>query len=158
MNLIPLRDDLFFPLEQVFDKFYQDFFHNKAAINTVKSNQTYPKMNVYLQDDSFIMKFAVPGLKEDDLDLEYKNDNTVTVRGKMSEEHSSSTQASYYIRELRQSTFERSLVLPEFVAGEPESAVLSDGLLTLTWKLKPKKDDSIKKITIKKQKPQLPSH
>ena len=65
MSLIPLRDDLFFPLEQVFDKFYQDFFHNKAAINTVKSNQTYPKMNVYLEDDSFIMKLAVPGLNED---------------------------------------------------------------------------------------------
>lgn len=150
MNLIPLRDDLFFPLEQVFDKFYQDFFHNKSAINTVKSNQTYPKMNVYLEGNSFVMKLAVPGLKEDDLDLEYKNDNTVTIRGKMSDEHSSSPQASYYIRELRQSTFERSLILPEFVTGEPESAILSDGLLTLTWKLKPKKDESIKKISVKR--------
>ena len=107
-------------------------------------------MNVYLEDDSFIMKLAVPGLNEDNLDIEYKNDNTVTIRGKMAEEHSASNQASYYIRELRQSTFERSLILPEFVTGEPESAILSDGLLTLTWKLKPKKDETIKKISVKR--------
>jgi HSP20 family molecular chaperone IbpA len=150
MNLIPLRDDLFFPLEQVFDKFYQDFFHNKSAINTVKSNQTYPKMNVYLENNQFIMKLAVPGAKEENLEIEYKNDNSVTIRGKMAEQHSASTQASFYIKELKQSIFERSLILPEYVQGEPESAELSDGLLTLTWKLKPKKDESIKKIIIKK--------
>ena len=149
MNLTPLRNDLFYPLEQVFDKFYQDFFHNKAAINTAKSNQSYPKMNVYQDENTFKIVFAVPGTTDDDLELEYKNDNTVTLRGKMSQEYHANSNATFYVRELRQSSFERTIILPESVTGEPE-AELKDGLLTLIWKLKPPQDDTVKKITVKK--------
>lgn len=149
MNIIPLRDDLFFPLEATFDKFFQDFFNSKSNINVAKANQGYPKVNVYEDGENFKMIFSVPGLKEDNIDLEYRNDNTVTIRGKMSQSYSSPNDAKYYLRELRSSTFERILLLPDNVSGEPNSAELSDGLLTLTWKIKPKLNNSIKKITIK---------
>lgn len=158
MNLIPLRDDLFFPLEATFDKFFQDFFNSKSNLNVAKSNQGYPKANVYEDDNHFKMVFSVPGLKEDNLELEYRNDNTVTIRGKMSNEHSTPNSAKYYLRELRTSTFERILLLPDNVQGEPQSAELSNGLLTLTWSLKPKKNESVKKISIKKPQDQLDSH
>lgn len=150
MNIIPLRDDLFFPLEATFDKFFQDFFNSKSNINVAKANQGYPKVNVYDDGSHFKMVFSVPGLKENNIELEYRNDNTVTIRGKMAQSHSSPIDAKYYLRELRTSSFERILLLPDNVSGEPNSAELNDGLLTLTWTLNPKKNDSIKKILIKK--------
>ena len=48
MQLLPNRDDYFFPIEATFNKFFDDFFHNKnTLLNVTKANSGYPKMNYY---------------------------------------------------------------------------------------------------------------
>jgi len=153
MNLIPLRNDYLFPLEQTFDKFFNDFFRDKSNINTVKGSGGYPKLNAYLENDAFKMVFSVPGVHQDDLEVEYNDDHTISVKGKMSSKYQSTTnESNYFVRELRQSYFQRVLTLPESIEGEPEAS-LSDGLLTLTWKIKKLEEKSKKRITIKSESP-----
>jgi len=142
-----LRDELFFPLEATFNKFFDDFFANKSNSNVAKANSGYPKLNSYIDGDSYKLSFAVPGVLLEDLEVDYQG-NTVTIRGQASKRHQSSTD-SYYIRELRLSSFERTVTLPDLVDGEPEEAKLSDGILTLTWKLNPKLNPNVKRISIK---------
>jgi len=143
--MIPLRDEFYFPLEQTFNKFFDDFFNTRANVNVAKSNLGYPKINTYFEDDTYKICFAVPGLTTDELEVEYGDNRIVTIFGKTAHKYQSAT-ASYTTREIRLSSFERSVQLPEGVNGEPVNAVLADGILTLTWKLTPK--DTKNKIRI----------
>lgn len=145
--IVPLRDDLFFPLEQTFEKFYRDFFGDKSNFNIAKSSSGYPKTNAYIDGEHFKMLFSVPGVSKDDLEIEVDG-NTVTVKGKMSSKYCSAKESEYLVRELRQSFFTRTLSIPNGVVGEPEAS-LSDGILILTWETERAKDPPVKRIEIK---------
>jgi len=149
MNLIPRRDDLFFPVESAFNKFFDDFFLNKSNLNTAKANIGYPKLNLYQTAGETKLVFSIPGLKSEDLTLEYGPGNCVTISGRMNNVYKGSDDSVYYYREIRGSSFERVVPLPENIEGEPDSATLQDGLLTLTWKNKASPQQLAKKIQIK---------
>ena len=116
-----MRNNLFFPIETTFDKFFQNFFNSKSSLNAAKANQGYPKTNVFEDDKHFKMALSVPRLKEDNLELKYRNDNIATIHCKMSQEHSTPNNSKYYLLKLRTSTFKRILFLPDNVQGEPHT-------------------------------------
>jgi len=148
-NLVPRRDDLFFPIEQAFDGFFNDFFSKSSPLAKVKSASGYPKMNAWKSDGKFGLTFAVPGMTSEDLDVEIDSNNTLTIRGKMSSEYESPEGSSYYLKELRQSSFERSVVLPDFVDGDPETS-MKDGILSLAWNVAEKPEvEGVRKISLK---------
>lgn len=151
MHLVPLRDDLLFPLEQTFNKFFDDFFSSKSNINQTRSNLGYPKMNCFSNENSFCIQFAVPGMEEEDINLVFNEDNSITISGKMSSEHKNGDKTTYYVREVRQSHFERTVKLPDTVVGPPSKAELKSGLLKLSWDLKPPERKDKKKIAIEKK-------
>jgi len=151
MHLIPLRDDLMFPLEQTFNKFYDDFFGNKSLLNVAKANSGYPKINCYRDDTHYRIRFAVPGVTADDLDIEYGPNRTITIKGKTAKKYHTGDESSYFVRELRMSAFERTLALPDFVDEGSEEALLSDGILTLSWKLREPAVRQVKKIAVKSE-------
>jgi HSP20 family molecular chaperone IbpA len=70
----------------------------------------------------------------------------------MSTSYESSSKSVYYVKELRQSAFKRTLALPSYAKEEPD-AILEDGILTLKWKQPEKlKIPEPKKISIKQIK------
>lgn len=145
--LLPLRNDIFFPLEQSFEKFYRDFFSNKTNLDVIKGSSGYPKVNVYMDNKKFKMLFSVPGVAREDLEVEMDG-STVTVKGKMSSKYCSDQDSQYLVRELRQSYFTRTLQVPPEAVGEPE-AELVDGILTLSWDTALEDESTVKKIAIK---------
>lgn len=148
MTLIK-RDDFLFPLEATFNKFFDDFFRTKGNLDTAKSNIGYPKLNLHQDKDSTKLVFSIPGLKSEDINLEYGPGNCVTISGKMNATYKGGDDSVWYYREIRSSSFERVVPLPENIEGEPDSATLQDGLLTLTWKNKASPKLLSKKIDIK---------
>jgi len=151
MNLVPLRDDFLFPIEQTFNKFFEDFFNNKSNLNVAKANSVYPKVNSYIDGDYYKLSFAVPGVSADDLEVDYSETHAVTVKGKTAKKYQTGTDSKFYVRELRLSSFERTVALPDMVDGEPEEAVLADGILTLAWKLTPTKNQTKIRIAVKSE-------
>jgi len=148
MNIIPNRNDVLFPIEVTLNKFFDDFFNNKHSIlSSAKANAGYPKLNYYQTDEKICMVFAVPGINKEDLEIEYNQDNTLTVRGKMNESYSESN-ANYFVRELRTSSFSRTVVLPGSSLDKP-TAKLENGLLILEWTLAPPKPKAKQLIEIK---------
>ena len=147
LSTVPRREDLMFPIEQSFNKFFDDFFSSNP-LSKVKANAGYPRMNAYETDDKFVIALSVPGMKKDDINIEINSNHMLTVEGKMSEDYQAPDDAGYYLRELRQSSFSRSVQLPEHAQGDPQ-AVMKDGILELTWHIFTKKPDPVRKITIK---------
>ena len=130
-GLMQKRDDVFFPLQTQFDRFFNDFFHDNKILNVVKSTSGYPKMDIIEEKDKFIVRIAIPGVNPKNIKVEMLND-AVKIYGKMEEEYKSSEDAIYYVRELHKSQFSRSVALPDYIKGEP-IADCKNGILTLTW-------------------------
>lgn len=135
-GLVPLRDDVFFPLEQQFNKFFDEFF-NKNTFSNVGKNSGFPKLNVHEKDGELVLTVSASGMTTEDLKVEVSPDKVLTIWGRMSEQYHSPEDSKVYLRELRSSAFERHVQLPDHVEGEP-TACLKDGMLTLKWKLKGK--------------------
>jgi HSP20 family molecular chaperone IbpA len=142
------RNDLFSALDEDFHKFFDSFFGRELGNLNIKGN--FPPMNVARYNDTLEVKFTVSGMTPEDVQVDVSELGVVTVSGRMSQEHRSKDGSNHYIREIKESMFQRSIQLPEDVMGDPE-AVLKDGILTLTWKVKspPEPDKEVKKIQIK---------
>lgn len=147
-GLVPHRNDLFAPIEQHFNKFFEEFW-NQKGLDTIKATAGFPKLNAYEKNGELYMTFSVAGISANDLHVDVTPDGYLVLSGKMSEEHQSPEDAVWYIRELRQSSFERRLKLPDSVEGDPK-AMLKDGMLTLKWSLKNSKKElqTTKRITV----------
>jgi HSP20 family molecular chaperone IbpA len=154
-HLPTLRDDLFFPLEQSFDDFFQNFF-SESSLDTIKGKSGYPRLEAGVEGNHWVVRAAVPGVSYDSLNVEIEEKPNPTasttyeqktlepvrvlrISGKMSEEYESPKDAKLYRKELRKSSFSREMNLPYEAEGQPEAS-LKDGILTLKWKLKSKEE------------------
>jgi HSP20 family protein len=150
------RDDFLFPIESQFNKLFDQFFSPNKIKDSLKNSQGYPKMDVFEDEEKLMVKIALPGIKIEDISVEFNNTNSsspeVTISGKSSMNNEINGKSVYYVKELRQSAFRRTLALPNYVKDEPE-ATLEDGILTLKWKHPEKpKETEPKKINIKQIK------
>ena len=150
----PTRNELFYPLQQVFDRFFDEFYSDLSP-SSIKAKAGFPRWDIYQTDTTWNVELCVNGCDVNDVNVEIlPADQTsgyermLKISGRVSEEHQIDEKAQYYIRELRRSAFERSVYLPNNITGDPE-AVMKNGILKLTWNLPDKPIPKIKKIEIK---------
>lgn len=149
-----LRDDLFSPFEQVFDDFFANFFRG-STFDKVKSTSGYPKMDIFEEDGYWVVQAAIPGVKPEDVEVEIVPQEevpflTLRISGKMSEEVQTKD-VKYEVRELKKSSFSRTIGLPGWVEGDPEASI-KDGLLKLRWIMPPALEQNhVRKIAINKE-------
>jgi len=102
-------------------------------------------LDVIETSHSFLVKAAVPGVDPKDVDISV-DDNVLTIRGEFNQEEESSEE-SYYRRELRYGSFQRSLRLPPTVDAENAEAQFENRMLKLTLPKKPEARARSIKIT-----------
>lgn len=151
VNSVPLRKSVLDHHEQILNKFFDDFFGNRK--NYIHSNTSYPKMDIFEDDLYFCLDFAVPGVDEKDLDIEtVKETKLLTISG--SSKISRQKEYYYHLKELKQSSFTRTIQLPDNIELDPEVCVLKNGILYMAFKKIVAKEEepteTIQKITIKK--------
>ena len=106
---------------------------------------TFP-IDVKVENDSFVIKALLPGVKPEDLDIQIVNE-IVTIAGELKAERDED--ASYLLAERPSGKFHRVLTLPTPLDASKVEADLENGILTL---LVPKAEEA-KPHTIKiKQK------
>jgi len=162
MKMLSHRDDFLFPIENQFNKLFDQFFSDNKIKDSLKASQGYPKMDVVECENSLMVKVALPGLKAEDIDLNFDLSNQdepkLTISGtgisksNKAESLKPPNEVFYHVKDLRQSSFKRTLLFPKYVNTEPD-ATLEDGILTLTWKIPEKvKEPEVRKIAIKEIK------
>ena len=169
MNLIRknnhLRDELFFPIQLQFDKFFEEFFRG-TNVGSVVATGSYPKMDILVEDDKWKIKAAIPGVNPDDIVVEMvptmsptesiygvdTKEMTLKITGKMSEEYQSPEDAGYYVKELKKSSFQRQIKLPDWIKDDPEAS-FKDGMLVLSWDMPKETSENVesRRIDIKKE-------
>lgn len=101
-------------------------------------------LDVIENDNDFVVKASLPGLKPEDIDVTY-NKGMLTIRGELKEERESE-KGQYHLRERRYGTFARSISLPSTINADEIDATYRDGVLTL--RLPKMEEAKPKRITV----------
>ena len=94
-----------------------------------KEEEAQLTVDVYQTPSEIIIKTMVAGVKPEDLEVSITRDS-VTIRGKRSEDRSVSNH-EYYHRELYWGSFARTITLPEEISVDEAEAVEKHGMLIL---------------------------
>jgi HSP20 family protein len=119
----PIRelDSLQGDMNRLFDR----FFEGRAANGT--SRRWVPAMDLVETDDHLVLRGDLPGMTEDDVDIEIK-DSVLTVSGERRAEHEDKGEG-YHRVERAFGSFSRSLSLPQGIEPERVEANFKDGVL-----------------------------
>jgi HSP20 family protein len=119
----PIRelDSLQSDMNRLFDR----FFEGRAA-NGI-SRRWIPAMDLLETEDHLVLRGDLPGMTEDDVDIEIK-DNVLTVSGERKAEHEDKGEG-YHRVERSFGSFSRSLTLPAGVDAGQVEASFDNGVL-----------------------------
>jgi HSP20 family protein len=119
----PIRelDSLQSDMNRLFDR----FFEGRAANDT--SRRWIPAMDLLETEDHLVLRGDLPGMTEDDVDIEIK-DNVLTVSGERKAEHEDKGEG-YHRVERAFGGFSRSLTLPVGVDAGQVEANFDNGVL-----------------------------
>lgn len=86
-----------------------------------------PAMDLVETDDEFVLRADLPGLSEQDVNIELE-DNVLTISGERKSEHEQRREG-YYRVERASGAFSRSLTLPEGIDADSIKASFDKGVL-----------------------------
>ncbi len=87
-------------------------------------------LDVTENEDNFVVKASIPGIKPEDLDVTVNGD-TLTIKGELKADEEKKDER-YHLRERRWGAFQRSVTLPAPVKTDQVQADYNNGVLTLT--------------------------
>jgi len=91
-----------------------------------------PALDVMETPEEFTVKMALPGWKPEDVEVTVEN-GVLTLRGEWKQAEERRDDKSRWLqREIRYSSFERSIHLPTEVEADKATAMFENGMLTLT--------------------------
>ena len=116
-------------LQNEMNRLFSTFFDNPAGngANGTSLRRWVPAMDLVETEDHFVLKADLPGLGEDDVSIEIR-DNALTVSGERKAEHESRERGWYRV-ERQFGRFSRSLTLPEGVDADRVEAEFDKGVL-----------------------------
>ena len=103
---------------------------NTLFEDTVPNQRWTPAMDLVEADDHFVLRADLPGLAEEDVSIEVR-DNALTISGERKAEHEKRERGFYRV-ERSFGRFSRSLTLPDGVDPDAISASFDRGVLQVT--------------------------
>ena len=115
-------------LQNDMNRLFNTFFDTPSTGNGGNTPRRWiPAMDLVETDEHFVLKADLPGLAEEDVNLEVE-DNVLTVSGERQAEHEDKREG--YVRvERSYGAFRRSLTLPEGIDPERVTASFDKGVL-----------------------------
>jgi HSP20 family protein len=114
-------------IQSEMNRLFNTFFDTPTAGNGQGARRWIPAMDLVETDDAFVLKADLPGLAEDDVNIEVE-ENVLTVSGERKAEHEEKREGFVRV-ERSYGSFRRSLTLPEGVDPEAVSASFEKGVL-----------------------------
>ena len=114
-------DSLQGDMNRLFDRFFEGRGTNGA------SRRWIPAMDLVETEDALVLRGDLPGMSEDDVDIEIK-DNVLTVSGERKAEHEEKSEGFHRV-ERAFGSFSRSLTLPRGIEAEKVEANFDNGVL-----------------------------
>jgi HSP20 family protein len=110
------------PFTTDFDRLFNTLFDRSQA-----TQRWVPSMDLVEGEDHFLLRADLPGLSEEDVNIEVR-DNALTVSGERKSEHEQ-REKGWYRLERQFGRFSRSISLPEGVNADAIDASFHNGVL-----------------------------
>lgn len=137
-------------MNRLFDDAFSGFGLPAAFTPSGFSGDVAPHIDMRETDDAIEIDVELPGVSEDDVDVEL-SDNMLTIRGeKRVEKKDEDKKGGYHYLERAYGSFARSVPLPFDVDPDKVNASFKNGVLKLTLPKPPEEQRRTKKIAIKK--------
>jgi HSP20 family protein len=136
-RFVPLRSSFndLAVLQNRLNSIFSDFARPEGETDQLATGNFVPAVDVYEDEHKLVLKFEVPGIKPEDLDIRVEN-RTLTVRGERKFE-SDQKEENFHRIERRYGSFVRSFTLPPTVDTENVQAETEHGVLRLSLSKKP---------------------
>lgn len=154
-SLAPIRRDPFTALremtselERMFDEpFWGTFRWPSRVFAGPRAAGWSPEIDVFEKDNRLFVKVDLPGMKKDDVKVEFA-DGQLVVSGERKSE-AEEKKESFYRCEREYGSFYRSVPVPEGVTFEDIQATFSDGVLEVSVPLPARAETKVRKIEIR---------
>jgi len=134
-------------IERFFDRMYEDWrpFPRRWALENLPFRMSLrtPALEVYEEGDELVVKGELPGITQEDLDIELTG-TTLTIKGEKKREREVKEE-DYYRCERSYGAFTRTIELPYEVQADKVKATLKNGVLDVRLQ----KTEEAKKKTVK---------
>ena len=118
-----------FTLQNRLNSIFGDHYRNQDATDPASTKSFVPAVDVYEDEHKIVLKLEVPGLKQEDFNIQLEN-NTLTVRGERKFEKEEKEENFHRI-ERRYGSFFRSFSVPTTVNQEGVKASYDAGVLRI---------------------------
>jgi HSP20 family protein len=129
----PFRDVL--SLQNRMNSLFQDFGRGQTENDLVSTAAFVPPVDIYEDEHRIVLKLEVPGMKENELDIQLEN-NVLTVKGERKFEKEEKEENFHRI-ERRYGSFYRSFTVPNTVNTENVKAGYDAGVLRIELQKRP---------------------
>jgi HSP20 family protein len=116
-------------IQSEMNRLFNSFFDTPTTGNGSAARRWLPAMDVVETDDHFVLTADLPGLSEEDVNIEIE-ENVLTVSGERKAQHEEKREGFVRV-ERSYGSFRRSLTLPEGVDAEAVSANFDKGVLEI---------------------------
>jgi HSP20 family protein len=114
-------------LQSEMNRLFDGFFGAGRGTNGTRARRWIPAMDLVESEDHLVLRADLPGMSEDDIEIEIK-DGVLTVSGERKSEQEHKDEG-YYRVERAFGSFSRSLTLPDGVSADQVSANFDKGVL-----------------------------
>lgn len=116
-------------LQNRLNSLFQDYNRGEGSEDPITAAAFVPPVDIYEDDHKIVLKLEVPGLKQEDLDIQLEN-NTLTVRGERKFEKEEKEENFHRI-ERRYGSFYRAFTIPNTVNPDSIKADYDAGVLRI---------------------------
>ena len=143
------RDAFIRSFDSMFDDMLNTTFPTIKDMGVSVTKGAYPKVNIVSHDDKVEIVAELAGFSKKDINLEIE-EGLLTISGKSpSCDDDDKGGPTYYLRELKRSSFKRSFKINDNLNMENVVASFDNGLLTINLPRIPEEVKLAKKVTIK---------
>jgi HSP20 family protein len=116
-------------LQSEMNRLFNTVFDTPSGTSGNVLRRWMPAMDLVESRDHFVLRADLPGMSEDDVNIEFE-DGTLTVSGERKAEHEESNEGFHRV-ERSFGTFSRSLTLPQGIDPEAVTASFDRGVLEI---------------------------
>jgi HSP20 family protein len=145
----PFRDVL--ALQNRMNSLFQDFARGQGEADAFTTASFVPPVDIYEDEHKVVLKLEVPGMKQDDFDIQVEN-HTLTIRGERKFEKEEKEENFHRI-ERRYGSFFRSFTVPNTVNTESVQASYDAGVLRIELEKRPEAKPKQIKVGVGSAKP-----
>lgn len=129
MAITLYRNNDLFPTLREFDHFFDRFFGNDMVRQSAPAAGFAPVLDLYVEEDGFLVTAELPGVKPEDIELSVEKD-ILTLAGEKKCEFKDEKNKCYRA-ETRYGKFSRKIRLPENIDAEKIKASFDNGVLKI---------------------------